>query len=326
LGFGRGRSGKRAQVLTSIILELDLILQAETDTRDDTPSKKIQKPMDDLFDAMLYDKDSPEGRAARNRLYIQHPGKQKLPDRIDAFFTRDVATAGIKNKVQVVQGGFLVARSSMEHFEMYQSVIREANYSARCGDRGGWGGLGYGCMQGAMHYQGVVAYFYDQIYPGHAVELDVCRWNQVAHDVIYRGPKQPELIGACRQYPPDGDWDTNWPEKGACHDCRTLPVEETMTVHFTACSKPWQCKLDFPEEGREESAPTNATTCGLLFREYFGLRKNLDDQLKTLIGKNTSNAVGKYYPEYFLGYCSARDSYEGMDIPDDFEMSKLYGF
>ena len=38
-----------------------------------------------------------------------------------------------------------------------------------------WGGLGYGGFQGAMAYQGVVAYYYDQLGPNTAVELNVCR-------------------------------------------------------------------------------------------------------------------------------------------------------
>ena len=60
----------------------------------------------------------------------------------------------------------------------------EANYSQRCDNFGGWGGLGYGCKQGAMHYQGIVAYYYDQIAPFTGVELDTCHWNQIAHSTI----------------------------------------------------------------------------------------------------------------------------------------------
>jgi len=102
-----------------------------------------------------------------------------------------------------------------------------------------------------MAYQGVLAYFYDQIYPGFAVELDVCRWNQVVADVIYRGPEEPGMVGQCRQYPVDGNFESNTPENGKCHDCRVLPVSETKTVHFTACKKPWECRLPYPRVPRE---------------------------------------------------------------------------
>lgn len=174
--------------------------------------------MDDLFDAIIFDKDSVEGQLARSRLKIQQPLYQKLPDRIDAFFTRDIALAKPWELRQVVQGGFLVARPSMEAFQSYVNVVMEANYSGRCDSHGGWGEMGYGCKQGAMHYQGVVAYFYDQIYPGkgHGVELDVCAWNQVAHSVIYYG-KKAEWNGTCGQSPIyGGDVSMNRPEHGGC--------------------------------------------------------------------------------------------------------------
>jgi hypothetical protein len=47
----------------------------------------LLQPMHDLFDAMLYPKESDLGPLARSRLQLQHPSHQKLPDRIDAFFT-----------------------------------------------------------------------------------------------------------------------------------------------------------------------------------------------------------------------------------------------
>lgn len=104
--------------------------------------------MDDLFDALLFDKDSPQGKSARSNLRIQQPLHQKLPDRIDAFFTRDIALARPWENRQVAQGGFLVTRPSREAFDSYIRVIQEANYSGRCDNRGGWGDLGYGCKQG----------------------------------------------------------------------------------------------------------------------------------------------------------------------------------
>lgn len=98
-----------------------------------------------------------------------------------------------------------------------------------------------------MAYQGVVAYFYDHIYPGRAVELDYCRWNQVVADVIYRGPERKEYIGQCRKYPAYGvNFVDNTPAQGQCEDCRILPVHETMTVHYTACKKPWECTIPYP--------------------------------------------------------------------------------
>jgi hypothetical protein len=109
--------------------------------------------------------------------------------------------------------------------------------------------------KGAMAYQGVLAYFYDQIYPGHSVELNVCRWNQVVADVLWRGPNEMQYEGQCRDHPADGDYQANTPANGKCEDCRVVPVEETMTVHYTACKKPWDCMMPKPRvpgQGRRE--------------------------------------------------------------------------
>jgi len=98
-----------------------------------------------------------------------------------------------------------------------------------------------------MAYQGILAYFYDVIHPNSSVELDVCRWNQVVADVIWRGPVKEEYMGECRDYPAPGlSHKDNTPQNSQCHDCRILPVEETMTVHYTACKKPWECTIPTP--------------------------------------------------------------------------------
>ena len=100
----------------------------------------VLKPMDDLFDAMIFDKDSDRGRRARERLHVQRKSRP-LPDQIDAFYTRDVTSAQPWEKVQAIQGGFVVARPSMEHFEAYRSFILEANYTPGRGPKSGWGGM-----------------------------------------------------------------------------------------------------------------------------------------------------------------------------------------
>jgi hypothetical protein len=292
----------------------------------------VLQPMDDLYDAMLFDKDSPEGQAARSRLALQRP-LTVLPDRIEAFITRDVTSAAPWEKVQAVQGGFVVARSNPQLLEMYKEFINKADYVGGRGPGSGWGGLGYGGFQGAMAYQGVLAYFYDIIYPGHHVELDVCRWNQVVADVIWRGPSRVDLNGTCRDYPPDGDLMANTPEAGKCYDCRILPLEETMTVHYTACKKPWECTVPYPRVPRDKaqvyrlSHLTNVTTCGLLFERYFTYRQGIEDKMKAITGSDVSKRDGKYFPEYFKGYCQRSSDYISMDnIPQDFDFKQVYGF
>jgi hypothetical protein len=295
----------------------------------------VLKPLDDLYDAIIYEADSAEGAAARARLQRQHPNS-KLPDRIDAFFTRDVTSSTPWERVHAVQGGFVVSRPSQKTFKRYQDFIMEANYTPGRGNTSGWGGLGYGGFQGAMAYQGVLAYYYDIVDPGHSVELDVCRWNQVVADVIWRGPNRMELEGQCRHYPEtDGDFANNRPELGQCEDCRVLPIEETSTVHYTACKKPWECEIPFPRVPNAKRKAhayrlrelTNVTTCGLLFRKYFDFRKDIEDRIAKVSGTPPSQHNGGFYPEYFLGYCKRSNGYQSMDnLPDDFDMKQVYGF
>jgi hypothetical protein len=145
------------------------------------------QPMDDLFDSMIYKADSPEGKSARSRLELQHP-ERPLPEYIGAFITRDVAVAYPDEIRQAVQGGFLVARPNMEYFNSYIDFIKIGNFTKGRGNDKGWGNLGYGNFQGGMAYQGAVAYFYDQFAPNKAVELNICIWNQVTADMVWRGP------------------------------------------------------------------------------------------------------------------------------------------
>lgn len=302
--------------------------------------------MDDLFNAMLFDKDSKEGQLARSKLQLQQPLHQRLPDVIDAFITRDVALAKPWIHRQVAQGGFLVARTNTSVLENYVRIVEEANFSSACGNEGGWGNLGYGCQMGAMHFQGVVAYYYDQIHPGpgKAVELDVCAWNQIGHSVTYDTGKYTEYLGSCRQSPIYGGSEAeNRPEFGACHDCRVFDLEQTNTIHYTACSKPWQCKWKPPPPNHDNSsanttttttATTNATTCGLLIREFYNLRKDLENQLQAKTGQiasSTKRFTAAYAPDVFLGYCGHTKKkgvqYAGMTgIPESFDMKELYGF
>ncbi|KAG7344636.1 hypothetical protein IV203_019032 [Nitzschia inconspicua] len=282
------------------------------------------QPMDDLFDAMLFDKESIQGRQARQRLNVQHPHKP-LPDTIDAYFTRDITSAQPWEIRQGVQGGFLVARPNQSQFDQYLQFIKRGNYvGPGRGYNKGWDGLGYGGFQGAMAYQGAVAYFYDQLAPNTAVELDICIWNQVVADVIWRGPDGPrELLGHCREYPTQTGvtLEQNTPENGYCNDCRIVPVQDVKSAHYTACKKPWECTLPYPRKPKQKRKEyklnelTNVTTCGLLFRRWFDLRRDFEDALERAAGVVPSPRNGKYEPQYFGGYCEDRGRYIPMNPP-----------
>lgn len=111
------------------------------------------KPMDDLFDAIRFEKDSPRGMAARNKLYLERPN-ETLPDKIDAFLTRDWPQVAPHKWPAGYQAGFLVARRDPNVLEEMLETIREGNYTDGWGWTSGWGEAGYGGWIGAMAMQG----------------------------------------------------------------------------------------------------------------------------------------------------------------------------
>lgn len=296
----------------------------------------ILQPLDEMYDIMIYPPEHVRNIEARESIERQHP-EEKWPETVDAFLTRDITSAKPWEKVTAVQGGFLVARPDKAVFDAYIDFIKEGDYKGGRGDGTGWGGLGYGGFQGAMAYQGVVAYYYDQLRPNTAVELNVCRWNQVAADVIWRGPEREEEHHLqCREHPrsfldngePDYKSNTN------CEDCRSTPIEEIKTAHYTACKKPWECTMAYPRVPRDKRQShrlenlVNVDYCMNLVREWFELRKQFEDALEIASdGQVTpSKRDGAYKDEYFMGYCNRSGGYITIEPPpDDFDIKKIYG-
>ena len=162
------------------------------------------KPMDHLFDAMFYDKDSPEGQAARGKLELERPG-ERLPDQIGAFITRDWGQVAPGKFPPAYQAGFLVARRDPSVMKEALDIVRQGNYTKGWGMGYGWHGSGHGGYVGAMAMQGLMAYYYDYVRKDNAVELNHCRHNHMGMDVLYRShpnymPQRVEkkLVGGCR--------------------------------------------------------------------------------------------------------------------------------
>jgi hypothetical protein len=299
----------------------------------------VLQPMDDLYDAMLYPATHPRGIAARGRIERQHPESTEWPEVVNAFFTRDITSAKPWEKITAVQGGFLVARPDTRVFDQYIEFIKEGNYKQGRGDGSGWYGLGYGGFQGAMAYQGVLAYYYDQLAPNTAVELNVCRWNQVAADVIWRGPeRKDEHHLQCRDYPrtklPNGEPD--YASNKKCEDCRMTPLEKVKTVHYTACKKPWECQIAYPRVPRDKRQAyrlqnlVSIDNCSKLVKEWFQLRQEFEDALEAASNGQVKPSArnGVYYKEFFLGYCRGENGGNYIPIeppPDDFDIKKIYG-
>lgn len=145
----------------------------------------FQKPMDDLFDAMLFSKDSDIGQKARDQIPTEFPQTTKWPEHIDAFMTRDWPQV-IPGRKAGYQAGFLVAKPNAQVFDIVVDVIRKGDYVDGYGRDNGWGGQGYGGFVGAKAMQGLMAYVYDVLLYDTWVELNQCRYNHMGMDVLYR--------------------------------------------------------------------------------------------------------------------------------------------
>jgi len=181
--------------------------------------------LDDLFDAMI---EGPQTAAAKNLpVMFGNP----LPEKIDAFFTRDYNMIKPGKKYPGFQGGFLVVRPSREAFEEYRELILEGNFVGGAGWNRTFGGY-----WGAQQIQGLCSYYYDGIHPGTAVELNRCYYNQMVDN-----PKNGESgDGECR----DG--------RDECQDCRETKIEDIFSAHFTQdCGKPWECRSNLKPLCRE---------------------------------------------------------------------------
>ena len=262
------------------------------------------KPMDHLFDAILYDKDSAEGQAAREAIELERPG-EKLPDKIGAFITRDWTQVVPGKWPPGYQAGFLVARRDPSIMPAMVEVVKEGNYTEGWGYNYGWGNKGYAGWVGAMAMQGLVAYYYDHINTDNAVELNQCLYNHMGVDVK-RG-------GKCR----------NGSE--SCEDCMQTSMSDIYNMHHTMCRKPWLCQATGaakgrkPGEGRATALNTDVVTvdhCLEMSREWHLLRVELEGSLFELTKDANIHLgiTGGYRKDIFQGHCKDDGSSHYMNI------------
>ena len=243
----------------------------------------ILQPLDELFDAMLLN--GPDAQQARNALPVQ-PGTT-VPPTIDAYFARDYMGVYWGGSRPVgVHGGFFVLRPSLDAYNEFAAIIREGNFTAE----NGWHGTGHGRFHGGETIQGILPYYYDERHPGTAVELNRCRYNVVADYPRDRSGKC--IVG-----------------DEPCVDCRKANISDVKLAHFTYCQKPWLCHdldgevrftLDDPNDQSAERL------CMEMQKEWFLMRKSLDESLAITDNSRISLAMGKFKAEQFQGYCRHR--------------------
>jgi len=249
----------------------------------------ILQPLDGLFDWMI------AGDQARSfdssDITLQWP-EDDVPQKINAFFTRDYNMGGAKKKrLKPVQGGFLVLRPDMKVYDEFVEIIRKGHFT----DGGGWGGV-TGVFYGSMTFQGIIPYFYDVLHPGTAVELNHCVFNQMADNPRNERTVNDVVHGKCMTGEDD------------CEDCRSRPLEEVITAHFTLCQKPWWC---LPQD----QDMIQQRLCRKLHHQWYRIRSDLEESWgRSVMGE------GDYQKDHFYGHCKSHGQKGYLYIQEPFDV------
>ncbi|CAJ1947469.1 unnamed protein product [Cylindrotheca closterium] len=241
----------------------------------------VLKPMDALFDMMMAK--SPDDWDTIN-VPIMWPEKS-LPEKVNAFFTRDYNMVGPGRTYKPVQGGFLVLRPDMKVYEEFVRIIKKGIDK----EGTGWGGI-VGPFYGFMTFQGLIPYYYDVLHDNEAIELSRCIYNQMADN-----PKDKRTINDI----PQGRCRTNQEE---CEDCRNRPLEDVVSAHFTLCQKPWLC---LPQD----SDIIQLRLCRKLHHQWYRIRSDLEQSWGREAFGN-----GTYQKDHFFGFCTKHGKLGYLDI------------
>ena len=170
----------------------------------------------------------------------------------------------------------MVIRPSMDVYNEFKQLALEGDFR----EKGGWGGL-VGPFYGAMTFQGIMPYYYDVLHPGQAIELNRCVVNQMADNPRDQKTVNDVVHGNCRT----GEAD--------CEDCRSRPLEDILTTHYTLCQKPWLC---IPHD----HDMIQHRLCRKLHHEWYKIRSELE-----VSWGRPDKGKGEFQTEHFYGYCSA---------------------
>ena len=174
-----------------------------------------------------------------------------------------------------VQGGFLVFRPDQAVYDEYVAIIKKGDFQ----EGKGWGGKHVGPFYGSMTVQGILPYYYDVLHPGESVDLNRCIYDQMCDN-----PRNKKTVNDIVQ----GNCMTGESE---CEDCRSRPLEDIRSVHFTICQKPWHC-LPHAQDMLQHRL------CRKLTHEWFRIRSDLEKSWgRSGLGE------GKWDFLNFFGFC-----------------------
>ena len=166
--------------------------------------------------------------------------------------------------------------------------------------------LGFSCQ--SMTFQGIIPYFYDHVHPGTGVELNRCIYNNMADNPRDKPTVNDIVSGSCR------DGYNRSDKNDVCEDCRSRPIEDVVSTHFTLCQKPWGC---LPQDGDR----IQERLCRKFHHEWYRIREDLET---TLWGREKVQMANKedflkvrggdYQVEHFRGYCKSHGDMGYMQV------------
>ena len=333
----------------------------------------VMQPMDELFNVMYFGPSTFEGKKAREKIVevvaptylnklqygVEGMEQRKFPNvnttaatsllqniTVNAFYTKDYNMINPhKHSHRVgVQGGFLVVRPNHTTYTNILSMVYSGEFYPGRWEGSGWYKSGYGNhIYGGMTIQGLLAYYFSVVELETSVELNRCKYNQIADNARVstrsKNPKFPRgtLLPSARN---ESNPQLNYTDadcrdgrlKPNCEDvnCQKVPVNETRVAHYTYCKEPWTCvDCDYMDTYKEY-------TCYHLMREWFRVRSTLHGERRTsatdaaqggsnvgavgnvaninaIGGKGSATKdIGNCFQKYFLGYCDGVGRYVPM--------------
>ena len=251
---------------------------------------------------------------------------------VHAFYTKDynMIIPGPQQQHVGVQGGFLLLRpSTSTYIDLINMVYSGEFYSGMNAQSTGWYQSGFGKhIWGSMTIQGLLAYYFDRIDLEHSVELNRCRYNNIADNArtstFASNAKFPR--GTLLPFARDASNPRYNFDDGVCRDgreecedvnCQRFPISKARVLHYTYCKSPWKCNdCSYLETYKEPM-------CYAMIREWFRVRRSLPGEetistiniLRAMSGNATGPVSiirddgevevieGNCYEEFYLGYC-----------------------
>lgn len=163
----------------------------------------VFQPMDPVLDFLLNPSMYQQSPNPPPGVPLMWPDRE-IPNEISLIYTTDFNMVAPKRKDKPIQGGFFMVRPSLEIYNDFLSVVREADY--RDGPNGtGWGGQ-VGPFHGGMTIQGLLPWYFQHLHPGRAVELNRCIYNSMADNPTIGKSVNGMAVGLCRTNQEVSDW------------------------------------------------------------------------------------------------------------------------